>query len=433
MSTMLMAMDRAPSVRYRDANGYLHVEISHISKANVCPYYGREIPRHEELGLDPDRIYQLYRDPDELAAAAETFNNVPLLSQHVPVIPEAGLPDDLIIGSTGTDAVFVAPYLDNSLVVWSVEAQDGIETDRKRELSCGYRYRADMTPGVTPEGLQFDGVMREIAGNHVALVIEGRAGPDVVIGDEIMKLKSRTALMISGALAAVVRPRLAADAKVDLAPALAGIDAKSIAMDGAPKKLAAAVVKLVKPHLAADQSLSADDLTASISAIQPLALDEDEIDEKDQAEDEDGDDNDDDQQAADEAGDDDDEDGAEDEGGDDDDGEKDQAMDSATVKRMIAKAEQRGARRVAAIEIAKRDVAPLIGEVIGQDSAQAIYKLALDAADVDLKGVHPSAYKAMVKLLKKPGETTIAQDQAFVPGQSKLAAIVGPLPTMIRS
>ena len=53
MTTLLMAMDRA-SVRRRDANGFLHVEISNISKANVCPYYGAEIPGHEQLGLEPE-------------------------------------------------------------------------------------------------------------------------------------------------------------------------------------------------------------------------------------------------------------------------------------------------------------------------------------------------------------------------------------------
>lgn len=428
MSTLLLAMDRAPSVRFRDANGYLHVEISNISKANVCPYYGREIPRWQEMNLDPDRLYQLYRDPEELAAAAHTFDNIPLLSAHVPVIPGEGLPDDLIIGSTGTDAEFDGTYLRNSLVVWCISAQDGIEAERKKELSCGYRYRADMTPGVTPEGLQFDGVMREIAGNHVALVIEGRAGPDVVIGDEVMKLKSRSALMISGAVAALVRPRLAADAQVDLASAFTGVDAKSIAMDGAPRKLAAKIGKLVKPHLASDASLEEADLVAAISAVQPLALDEDEIDEKDQAEDE-GDDDEDDTQAADEGGDDDD-DQAED--SDEDDEEDGQAMDSATVRKMISAAERRGARRNAAIEVAKRAVAPHIGEVIGQDSAEAIYKLALDAAGVKTKGVHPSAFSAMVGMLPKAGDTAMAADRALVT-EGKLAAIVPNLPVMIRS
>ena len=423
-----IAMDRA-SVRTRDANGYLHVEISNISKANVCPYYGQEIPLWREMNLDPDRIYQLYRDPAELARAADTFNNVPLLSEHVPVIPEDGLPEDLIIGSTGTDAEFEAPYLRNSLVIWSVEAQDGIESARKRELSCGYRYRADMTPGRTVEGLHFDGVMRDIMGNHVALVIEGRAGPDVLVGDDVMKLKSRTALMISGALQAHIRPLLTADAKVDLASALASIDAKAIALDGAPAKLAGKVAKLVKPHLAADQALDADAIAAVIGSVTPLGLDEDKIEE--QAEDEDDEDEDGEPQAQDEDPDakEDDDPQAEDE--DEEDDKDEQAMDSATVKRLIAKAEARGARRAASIEIAKKDVFPLVGEVIGLDSAEAVYKFALDARKVSTKGVHSSAFKSMVGLLTK-AETPLAQDRRTAP-EGKLAKIIPNLPNLIRS
>lgn len=399
--TLLLAMDRAPSVRRYDDNGYLHVEASNISKANVCPYYGREIPSWQALGLDPDRLYQLYRDPDELAAAAHTFNNVPLLSEHLPVLPDQ-LPDELIIGSTGTDASFVYPFLSNSLVVWSAEYQRAIEEERQKELSCGYRYTADMTPGTTTEGLKYDGVMRGIIGNHVALVIEGRAGPDVVIGDDIMKLHSRTALMISGAISAHVRPLLAKDAKVDISTALADVDAKTFAKDGAPKRLAKKVVELAAPHLAADKALDADALTAFLAAIPPLALDEDKI-----AEDEDDDD---DKPAEDE---DPDTDGAEDEDPDDD----KPAMDAATVRKMIADAEKRGAARVAAIGVAQRDVAPLVGEVVGMGSAEAIYAFALDSVGIPAattKGTPLATLKAMVEReVRRDKAPTVALDAAI--------------------
>jgi hypothetical protein len=413
--TILMAMDRAPSVRSRDANGFLHIETSNISKANVCPYLGREIPGAAELGLDLDRVYYLYRDSDELARAKDTFNNLPVLAEHVPVLPDQ-LPEELIIGSTGTDADFDGTYLRNSLVIWQQAAQDAVEADRKREISCGYRYRADMTPGVTKDGLRYDGVMREIMGNHVALVIEGRAGPDVVVGDEVMKLKSRTALMISGVIQAAVRPLLAADAKVDLASALAGVNGKSAARKDAGATIAAKVAELVTPHLAADAQIDADALAKAIAAVQPLAADEDMIDEDDEDDDkpveDEGDDAD-----ADDMGED------EDEDGDSDEDEKDKpAMDAATVKKLIAAAEARGAARVAAIEVAKKAVFPHVGEVVGMDSAEAIYKLALDAAGVSTKGVHASAFPAMVAMLKKPAE--IAQDSRPSFGEPRLAKII---------
>lgn len=239
-----------------------------------------------------------------------------------------------------------------------------------------------------------------------------------------MKLTSRTALMISGAVAAMVRPKLATDAKVDISDALKGVDAKSFAADGAPKKIAGAVAKLVKPHLAADAKLDADELTTFIAGVQPIALDEDAIEEK-TAEDEDMDDDD-------VAQDEDKDDLAED--GDDDD--KKPAMDQATVRQMIAKAEKRGAERAAAIDTAKADVRPFVGEVIGQDSAESIYLMALDQAGYDkaaLKGTPLVALKAMVAKLPKPG-AQIATDGARYTGESKLAKILGgDLPELKRS
>ena len=141
------ALDR--SARFYDEDGRLHVRVSNISKAVVNPYYGSEIPDHEGLGLDPNRVYYLLRDAEELEKAAPTFNNLPLLSKHVPVTAqdEESHQPDLVVGSTGTDAVFVNPYLRNSLVVWAATAIAGIESDEIKELSSAYRYDADMTPG----------------------------------------------------------------------------------------------------------------------------------------------------------------------------------------------------------------------------------------------------------------------------------------------
>lgn len=178
-----LAFDRS-SVRTIDVDGRLHVAANPISKACVNPYTGREIPDWEALGLDPARTYQLLRDPDELAKAAQTFNNLPILSRHVPVSSTDHRPG-LVIGSTGTDAAFSFPYLTASLVIWAQPAIDAVENGSQRELSSAYRFRADMSSGRF-DGVRFDGVMRDIVGNHVATVSEGRAGPDVVVGDSLL-------------------------------------------------------------------------------------------------------------------------------------------------------------------------------------------------------------------------------------------------------
>ena len=177
----LMAFDRQ-SARSIDADGRLHVSKTNISKANVCPYFGREIPNWQELGLDADKVYRLYRDPDELAKGASTFNNLPILNKHIRVTVEEPKKEN-VVGSIGSDVSFDEQYLKASLCVWDAPAIAGVESEKQCELSAAYYYRADMTPGTAPDGEAFDGVMRDIKGNHLALVEAGRAGPDVYVAD----------------------------------------------------------------------------------------------------------------------------------------------------------------------------------------------------------------------------------------------------------
>jgi hypothetical protein len=215
-SALTLALDR-DSVREKDRDGRLRVARTHISKANVCPYRGKEIPGWDNLGLDPDKIYNLLRDPEELRKAAPTLNGVPLLRKHVPVNAEDHKPND-VIGSLGTDAEFDGEYLDNSLFVNAQDAIDGIESNKRRELSAGYHYRPEMTPG-NFGGKDFDGIMRDICFNHVALVEDGRAGPDVVVGDSmenVMAKSTRLGALTLMTVANSIAPLIAMDQKIEL-------------------------------------------------------------------------------------------------------------------------------------------------------------------------------------------------------------------------
>lgn len=179
-----MALDR-DTVRTYDKDGNLHVARVRLTKANICPYRGEEIPGWEELGLDPQRIYQLFRAPEEIEKGAKTSNNIRLLEDHEPVSAKDPK-QEIVVGSTGTDAEWDGTYLWNSLVVWTADAIAGIESEDKKELSAGYYYKPVMTPG-TFMGMPYDGVMTEIVFNHEAIVAKGRVGADVVIGDSAMR------------------------------------------------------------------------------------------------------------------------------------------------------------------------------------------------------------------------------------------------------
>jgi ADP-ribose pyrophosphatase YjhB (NUDIX family) len=191
-SAFVIAMDR-DSVREKTRDGRLIVKRTHISKANVCPYRGQEIPGWQALGIEPDRVYNLLRDPEELKKAAPTLNGVQLLIKHIPVNAEDHRPNETV-GSLGSEAEFDGEYLDNSLYVNARNAIDAIESGRQKELSAGYHYKPDMTPG-NFRGTAYDGVMREIVFNHVALVEDGRAGPDVVVGDSALDRESEWSIL----------------------------------------------------------------------------------------------------------------------------------------------------------------------------------------------------------------------------------------------
>jgi|SRR5580700_9503983 8-oxo-dGTP pyrophosphatase MutT (NUDIX family) len=224
------AFDRA-SVRRYDVDGRLHVEKTPISKANVCEYLGSEIPNYEELGLDPARKYKLFRDPEELKKGAATSNNMQLMLKHVPVDADDHKPD-LIVGSTGTDAIFEEPYLYNSLVVWAREGVDGIEDESRKEISAGYRYTPIMESGHY-KGQAYDGRMTNIIFNHCILCERGRAGSDVVVGDSAPTEKENqmTTKSVLAKLSTKLKSVLAADSNLPEIEGMLAVLAKDAETD----------------------------------------------------------------------------------------------------------------------------------------------------------------------------------------------------------
>lgn len=424
MTIERLAFDRA-SVRSFDGNGRLQVTKSNISKANVCPYYGREIPNADALGLDPDKIYRLWRHPDELKKAAPTFNNIPVLCIHTPDFP-GDPPREYRVGTTHSGSDFDGTYLCNGLSVWDNSAIAGIETEEQKELSSSYQYKADMTPGTTPDGDEYDGVMRDIVGNHVALVETGRAGSDVLVADSLplelkyMKL-DRKGVAIRAALGAFLKPRLAQDAAPKEITAI-------LNSHKSPKAIAQAVANKYKTRLAADMELEPEELVEIIEA----SADEVEPEDENKLSGDDGNESiisllr---------------EDGvsedviakisaalspatAEDEGKDDGKGDKDKnddkvsktAMDSA-IRLAADSATKRAAENFRAVREAEQAVRPLIGDVIAMDSAEAVYRTALEQSDIDISDVHPSAFPSLVKMAisqKENKRPVIAQDSASI-------------------
>lgn len=184
----------AKSVRSIDENGFMRIAISPFTKEQVAPYYGREIPGWEKLGLDPEKTYMGYRPSEELqkAETIESINGIPVQFRHHPDFSDAPA-HETRVGAAGTDAEWREPYLMNSLIIYDDKAKDVIKSGFMRELSLAYRYDPEIKAGEW-NGKKYDFIMRNIRANHIALVEEGRAGADVLVYDSKQKEDSNMPL-----------------------------------------------------------------------------------------------------------------------------------------------------------------------------------------------------------------------------------------------
>ena len=259
-------------------------------------------------------------------------------------------------------------------------------------------------------------------------------------------LRSRTALMVAGALAVHLRPKLAQDAKIDVTDYLADITAKNFKTRKA--SIFAALQNATRGKLAQDADLN--DVVEFLDTLEDVTdgqVDGDMV------------------EAAVEAGEDIDKPAVD---ADDDMMSKvlaflegklsdddmtaikamvdgDMGVDSAdsdpktgitkpAMDAAIRAAESRTEQRLLALRQAEMDVAPFIGKIKSpQANAAATYKLALDAMNVDTKGVPTSAYGALLKALPKPdsGTQAIAFDAAA--GKNALQKRFPKMQTLVRS
>ncbi|MDR0805954.1 MAG: DUF2213 domain-containing protein [Enterobacteriaceae bacterium] len=170
--------------RKYDGNGWLEVKDNPITKVGVFPYLGSEIGAPER-----DKIYMVYRPAEELEKP-ETINSfklLPFTDEHE-MLGKDGTPAEKkgIQGVIGEQVYFDAPYLRGNIKVLSNSALSLIDSG-KIELSPGYTSRYEFTSG-SFDGKHYDAIQRDLRGNHLALVDEGRTGPDVAVQDHIITI-----------------------------------------------------------------------------------------------------------------------------------------------------------------------------------------------------------------------------------------------------
>lgn len=332
-----MALDQ--SVRRIDEDGHLHVERCIISAAVVSPYYGREIPGSEALKLKPDEIYWLYRDADALREAASSMNGKPIIEVHKPINAKDH-PKEITVGSVN-NVRFEDPDLIGELAIWDGDAVKRIQDNSKRCVSAGYAYTAIPEDGEV-NGQKYTLKMVNIRFNHLALVENPRV-QTAIIGDSAIITMENGSMAVHKPMTAVGR-------------VLAALKSGRLGMDASEED-----VKKCMDEEEDDEKKAEDEEEEDAKAC-------DEEDDDDQAEDEEEED------------------------------KPKPGMDAASVKLAIDAAVSKERRRNKQAQDAREAVRPLVGDVVGLDSAPDIYRYALKSIGVDASSVHPSALPAMVSM-----------------------------------
>lgn len=174
--------------RQPDINGFIEIKANPISKVGVFQYLGAQIDPDGVAGLERDKIYNVYRPEEELSSpeTLDSFRLLPWTDEHAMLgNPKDGLtaPEDMgVQGVIGEDVFFEDGYLKANIKIFSTQLGELIDSGKK-ELSIGYRCLYDITAGEY-NGIEYDAIQRQIRGNHVALVEEGRSGHDVAVLDQ---------------------------------------------------------------------------------------------------------------------------------------------------------------------------------------------------------------------------------------------------------
>lgn len=160
-----------------DPNGYMTVRDNPIICAGVFQYKGSSLP-----GADPDLIYNVYRPLEELEnpETMASFVGLPIIDEHEMLGERyARSPEERGVHGSILESIMIKgkDVLAN-LRIWSKTLKTLIDSG-KTGLSLGYNCRWEKSSGVF-EGMTYNYIQRNIRGNHLALVNQGRNGTEVL-------------------------------------------------------------------------------------------------------------------------------------------------------------------------------------------------------------------------------------------------------------
>jgi hypothetical protein len=171
-----LVLDEGANI-HRTADGYL-AAFPRIARTGIQVYRGYEMG-----APDKDKV-RIYRPESEVfnIDSLRSYANKPVTNDH----PKEAVTKDnwrkYATGHTGDEVMRDGGFVRIPLMISDANTIEDVE-EGKVELSLGYTMDLDMTPGKTEDGESYDGVMRNIRANHLALVTAARGGKELRVGD----------------------------------------------------------------------------------------------------------------------------------------------------------------------------------------------------------------------------------------------------------
>lgn len=157
---------------------------AHISRFGIQAYRAGELGMK---GVDANRILYAFRPETEVfdPESTSSFEFAPLANDHTKedVAPKNWrklVSEGRVVGDV-RDIARDGDHLGAKIIIRDQKAIDAV-IGGKAQLSCGYSFDADFTPGEF-NGRPYDFVQRRIRGNHVAIVDAARGGFGCRIAD----------------------------------------------------------------------------------------------------------------------------------------------------------------------------------------------------------------------------------------------------------
>lgn len=164
--------------------GFLKVP-ARIGRTGVQDYTAREMGLSDR---DPNDKVIVYRPEEEVFSDAtlNSFGFKPVTNNHPPELLDAKNAKKFSVGMSDREVMRDGDFMATDLNIFDADSIDDVESG-KAEVSNGYTADIDFTPGLTPNGMKYDAIQRNIRGNHIAIVTRGRAGSECRLADSLTK------------------------------------------------------------------------------------------------------------------------------------------------------------------------------------------------------------------------------------------------------